>query len=317
MRWPCLVGVLFTLAGNAACAETIALISDINGRYGSTVYHARVGEAVGAIISLKPTAVLSAGDMVAGQKQPKLDREWLDEMWGVFNAEIRYPLADAGIPFFMTPGNHDGSAFPAFRLEREQFIKQWSGPDAGVEILPGSEWPLRYAARRGDVLIVAFDGTRPGALPAAERKFLEGALDRYGADAELTIVMAHLPMWPLARGREREIIADGSLQALLHRHGVDVYASGHHHVFYPGVDDAGMIHLAVGALGGNARTFATGKNKQPHSLALLQYDRNSVRLSARMAPEFSNDVPLKSLPAVINGPLGQLRRLDGPAFLRP
>ena len=317
MRFCCLLGLLFTLAGNTAAAETIALISDINGRYGSTTYHARVGKAMDTILAMKPVAVLSAGDMVAGQKQPKLDRAWLDEMWSVFNAEIRAPLANAGVPFLITPGNHDGSAFPAFQLEREQFIRQWSAPDAGVEILPGSDWPLRYAARLGQLLIIAFDGTRPGTLPGAEREFLEQALDRHSPNAAMTVVMSHLPMWPLAKGREHEIIADPSLLTLLHRHGVDVYASGHHHVFYPGVDEAGMVHLAVGALGGNARTFASGRQKQKHSLALLEFDGKSIRISARRAPEFSADVPLDSLPALVNGPLGQLRRLDGVAALKP
>jgi len=43
-------------------------------------------------------------------------------------------------------------------------------------------------------------------------------------------------MWPLTKGRENEILDDPALLALLYQHGVDVYASGHHHAFYAGMD---------------------------------------------------------------------------------
>ncbi len=143
----------------------------------------------------------------------------------------------------MTPGNHDGSAFPEFALERERFEDQWRARVPELEILPGSEWPRRYAARMGTLVLVAFDGTRPGKLPDDERLFVERMLQRYGASATATIVFSHLPMWPLTRGREHEIHRRSRLLGLLHRYGVDVYASGHHHAFFAGVDEAGMVHL--------------------------------------------------------------------------
>lgn len=311
-----MLALLLVQANGLEAAETLALISDINGRYGSRAYHARVGTAVNTLLELNPGVVLSAGDMVAGQKQPKLDRQWLDDMWRAFDAEVRNPLAQAGIPLLVTPGNHDGSAYPAFKLERERFLSHWRSPPAGVEILSGSEWPVRYAARLNDVLVVAIDGTRPGVLPAPEREIMARLLERHAGAAALTVVLSHLPMWPLASGREREIIADPDLLGLLHAHGVDVYASGHHHVFYPGVDEAGMVHLAVGALGGNSRRFANGELRQPHSLALVHYDNNALRITALQAPQFSAEVQAGSLPPAIDGPLGTLRRLDGPAVLR-
>ena len=217
----------------------------------------------------------------------------------------------------MTAGNHDGSAFPEFDLEREHFEDQWRARVPELEILPGSEWPRRYAARMGALVLLAFDGTRPGKLPDDERLFVERMLQRYGTSAAATIVFSHLPMWPLTRGREHEIIDDPDLLALLHRCGVDVYASGHHHAFFAGTDEAGMVHLGVGALGGNARAFSGTDQRQPFSFAVLTLERGEVSVTSLAAPAFREPVPMAQLPSTVIGPLGTLRRMDGPVRLRP
>lgn len=83
----------------------------------------------------------------------------------------------------------------------------------------------------------------PGALPPGELAFITRMLEQYGAEASATLVFSHLPMWPLAKGREHEIIDDRDLLNVMHRYGVDVFASGHHHAFFAGIDDMGMVHL--------------------------------------------------------------------------
>ena len=303
------------LFSSAASAEVFALISDMNGRYGSTFYNERVRDAIGIIVRTEPDAVLSTGDMIAGQKQPKFDAAWLDSMWAVFDETVAKPLAQAGIPLLPTPGNHDGSGLPGFGLERERYAGYWSS-EPEVALLAGSEWPRRYAARLGGVLVLGFDGTRPGPLPADERDFLERMLTDHGRDSACTLVMGHLPMWPFAKGREREIVADPALLDLLHRQGVDAYLSGHHHVYYPGVDEAGMLHLSVGALGGNARAFSGQVLRQSHSMALLECTEGVVRTLALEAPHFDQQVPDVRLPETVTGPLGTLRRLVGDLPLR-
>jgi hypothetical protein len=313
-RLACLLLVLFS---QTLAAQEIAFIADLNGRYGSTSYDPRVSAAIAAIVDLRPDMVLSAGDMVAGQKQPRLDSDRLDRMWQAFNHTVADPLLKAGIPFAVTAGNHDGSAFPEFALERERFEAQWRSRAPELDILPGSEWPRRYAARMGTLLVVTFDGTRPGKLPGEERLFVERMLGRHGHSATATIVFSHLPMWPLTKGREHEVIDDPELLSLLHRNGVDVYASGHHHAFFAGIDEAGMVHLGVGALGGNARAFSGERHRQPFSFAILTLAQGRVGVTSRAAQGFQEAVPETALPAVINGPLGMLRRMDGPVPLRP
>lgn len=313
------VAVLALLVAHSAVAagESFVLLSDINGRYGSTAYHQRVHAAIDRVTDMQPDAVLSTGDLVAGQKQPKLDREWLDRMWQVFDDTVARPLGQAGIALLPSPGNHDGSAFPDFALERERYRHYWSEHEPRVEILPGSDWPRRFAARIGEVLLVSFDGTRPGRLPREEREFVERMLGANGPQAACTLVMGHLPMWPLAAGREREIIDDAELLQILHGHGVDAYLSGHHHVFYPGVDDAGMMHLSVGALGGNARSFSGQSERQPHSMVKLECIDGRIGAIGLAAPGFEAPIDTARLPALVQGPRGALRRLDGDLPQRP
>jgi predicted phosphodiesterase len=311
LLWP----LLLTLPG-LACGQSIAFISDLNGRYGSTSYHERVHRAVDTLVEKKPDLVVSTGDMVAGQKQPQLDQARLDLMWQAFNTAVADPLASATIPLAVTPGNHDGSAFPGFALERERFAAQWSSRTPGLAMLPGSEWPRRYAALLEDILLITFDGTRPGALPAAEFAFVERMLREHGARAHATVVFSHLPLWPFARGREQETLDDARFLRLLQHNGVDVYASGHHHVLYAGRDETGMIHLSAGALGGNARAFSAATTAQRHGFALLEFTPSELVAGFRVAPGFNAAAPLDDLPATISGPLGTLTRLDGPALLR-
>ena len=303
--------LLLTLAlADTAAGQAVALLSDINGRYGSTAYNPRVSRAVDRIVESGADVVAAAGDVVAGQKQPRLDSAALDAMWAAFEETVATPLDNAGIPIAISAGNHDASGFPAYAPERERFEAWWSGRNPGLELLPGSEWPWRYAAQKGELLLVTFYATMPGRLPDSERRFVEDMLSRHAADAEAILVFSHLPMWPFSRGRENEILDDAALLDVLHRHGVDVYASGHHHAFFAGTDDAGLLHLSVGALGGNVRPLVGSGEKQAHSYAVLTFSAGAYCLQAPRAPDFTANMEIDSLPGWIDGPLGRLQRIE-------
>ena len=301
---------LLLLLADTAAAQTLALISDINGRYGSTDYSPRVTRAIDEIVRTRADLVVAAGDVVAGQQQPRLDGPALDAMWTAFQETVAGPLDAAGIPVAISAGNHDASGFPAFAPERAAFEAFWRARSPGLELLPGSEWPWRYAARLDKLLLVTFYGTMPGRLPDSERAFVERMLSEHAPGAEAIVVFSHLPMWRFTRGREQEILDDPELLDVLHRHGVDVYASGHHHAFFAGTDDAGMLHLSVGALGGNVRPLVGGSGKQPHSYTVLHFADGAYCLRAPGAPDFTDSIGVDALPAAIEGPAGQLKRLD-------
>ena len=99
---------------HAAPADTIkiALLSDFNGAYGSVTYPAKVGAALRQITAWKPDAVLSAGDLIAGQKASLSDAQ-VRNMWGAFQRDILAPLHRSGLAYGFTLGNHD--AAPAGR----------------------------------------------------------------------------------------------------------------------------------------------------------------------------------------------------------
>jgi len=308
IRFTCLL--LLSALGSPAFAQKIVIISDINGSYGSTEYHSRVSAAVEEIIQLEPDLVISAGDMVAGQKQPLLDQQHLDQMWASFNRVVADPFNEAGIDFIVTPGNHDGSAYEEFEIEQKRYQAQWNERLPDLSLLDGSDWPHRYALWLGKVLIITIDGTRPGRLQETDLNLLRATLEREGPKAQSILVVSHLPMWPFAQGREKEIITDPALTALLARHQVDYFISGHHHVYYPGKDDNGVGHLGVGPLGGNARKIVGQSTREPFSFAVLEFCDSGYRISARKAPGFVEDVPLTSLPVSIKGQTGSLQRLD-------
>lgn len=310
--------LLFTLLWfwpDVAPAERLVLVSDLNGRYGSTRYHQRVDRAAASIVALHPDLVLSAGDMVAGQAPEGLDDTTLEAMWAAFAESFIAPLARAKIPLAVTVGNHDGSAYPGFERDRRAFERHWLDR-APPDLLPGSRWPWRYAIRRGGLLAITFDGTLPGAVSAPEREFVRQMLELHGDEASWTVVWSHLPFWPLARNREREILRDDGFLELLHGSGVDAYVSGHHHLYYAGEDEAGMLHVSVPALGGNARSFASGSDRQPHGMATLKAENGQLTVNGWAAPGFDAAIDPQGLPADFSGPAGRLRRVEGPVPLR-
>ena len=135
-------------------------------------------------------------------------------------------------------------------------------------------------------------------------------LAQHAPDADAVLVFSHLPMWPVTRGREREILDDPGLLEILHRHDVDVYASGHHHGFFAGTDETGLLHLSVGALGGNVRPVLGAAEKQAHSYTVLNFGDGAFCLRALQGPDFTGFIGTDSLPAGLEGPLGRLQRVE-------
>jgi hypothetical protein len=313
LRKNCLRGlVLLTLVvqSGVTVAETsrIAVISDINGRYGSTDYHPRLANAISRIIELKPNLVISTGDMVAGQRpSPKLTRAELDEMWQRFHQDIRTPLEEAGIPVLMTPGNHDASGYPGYELERDTYTDYHLNHPPTIRPLPGGNFPYHFATAYAGMLLVSLDATRIGALEPAQLNWLSRTLQRERNGP--TILFGHLPLQAVSQGRENDIITDPELEALLVSTGISAYLSGHHHAWYPGLRlDTPM--LSMGNLGGNQRGLLGTGLKTGFSFAMLELDEAGIRsIKAYKGPEFKQVIDNQSLPGRL---ASGLQRLDTP-----
>lgn len=287
----------------------VAVISDLNGSYGTTDYAASVDAAIDRIIALGPALVISTGDMVAGQRRPHLTRPEVERMWQAFHERVSDRLGAAGIPLAVTPGNHDGSAYQGFRLERAIYAEQWTARRPDVRFLDDAHYPFRYAFAKGDTLFVALDVTTVGHLASAQMQWLRELLARHGRGFQHRVVFSHLPLWPFAHGREQEHIGDPALQTLLEQADVDLFLSGHHHAFYPG-SRGGVAFVSQSCLGGGPRRLLGAPKKTPKGFTWIEFADRPIALAAYSAPSFDSPIDWHSLPRRLVGGGVELIRAD-------
>jgi 3',5'-cyclic AMP phosphodiesterase CpdA len=256
-----------------------------------------VGRAVARTVALEPQLVISTGDMVAGQRlKPLLDRGEVEAMWKAFHTHVSDPIAAAGLPLAVTPGNHDASGAARFSLERTIYREQWSARRPGVEFLDADGYPFQYAFRVGDVLFISLDATDVGHLPPAAKAWLRGVLERHGAQARHRVVFSHLPIWPFAVGRETEILGDHELEEILQRGRVDVHLSGHHHAYYPGYRH-GVRFVSQGCLGAASRPLIGTLERPPRSITVIDFDADgAIRIDAFAGADFTVPIARQALP---------------------
>jgi hypothetical protein len=277
-----------------AAAVRVVVLADLNESYGSLSYREAVTQAVARTVALKPDLVLSAGDMVAGQKAG-LDYR---AMWKAFHTAVSDPLARAGLPFAVTPGNHDGSAYPLYAAERAEFVAQWSARRPAVSFQEGKDYPLRYSFTMGPALFVFLDATTVGPLGSDQLKWIDREL-RAGAAHPVKVVVGHVPLYAFAQGVESEILRDAALERLLIDRGVDLFVTGHHHAFYPG-RRSGLRLVGAGCLGGGPRSLLGDTRVGPRSLLVLELSpAGAVSVEALEEPDFVTRVPRSALPAQI------------------
>jgi hypothetical protein len=283
-----------------------AVVSDMNGRYGSTSYRRDVTGAVDFLTErLSPDVVISTGDHVAGQ------RHGLDypAMWEAFHTTFTERLADASIPFAMTPGNHDAYPSEAYSVERETYVAQWAKRRPDVDFVDDTHYPLYYAFRRGPALFVSLDAASVGPLDDRQRAWLDRVLDRE-RDAPIKVVFGHVPLHPFAEVKKSEILDDRKLEKLLVRHDVDLLLSGHHHVFYPG-RRAGVRMVGMSCLGGGNRALVGREDPGHRSVLVVRVeDERIVSLEAWRGPDFSKTIDRATLPRSINSGRHRLYRDD-------
>lgn len=275
-----------------------AVVADLNGRYGSTEYDPDVHRAIDRIVALRPDLVLSAGDMVAGQKTG-LD---YPAMWAAFHDAVSEPLARAGIPLAVTPGNHDASAYPKFAPEREQYAIEWLARKPDLAFIDDEFYPFRYAFEHQGVLFVALDITTSKPVGDEQLRWLDGLLAEHAPRFETKIVFGHVPMFQLVGDKKgHEHTADERLEATLNRHAVTMFISGHHHAYFPG--RRGELRLlGVGCLGGGARSLVGTEAPPVRTLVMVEIDKYGVRsVEALAGPHYLEPLPRTALPERLVG----------------
>ncbi len=257
--------------------QRIALISDLNASYGSTRYISQVHRGVKLLQGFQPDLVLCAGDMVAGQKLG-LTAHQLDGMWAAFNQSVLQPLRAEGEAFAPCMGNHDASSIKQrgaflFNLDRQRAASFWNQQknELGLSFLEASHFPFRYSIRQADLFALILDASSAN-IPAADLAWAEEQLSTSTAkQAKLRLVVGHLPPYPISQRKDRagEVLNQPQqLMALLERHDVALYVSGHHHAWFPG--RVGTINLlSLGAMGSGPRQRLNDHHPPTQTLTLL------------------------------------------------
>lgn len=287
----------------------VAVIADLNGGYGSTDYSATVDRAVERIVALQPDLVISAGDMVAGQRIPHLAAEQVNAMWRAFHAHVSDPLQAASIPLAVTPGNHDASAYRGFELERSLYGQQWRQRRPDLQFVDDAGYPYHYAFTSGNALFISLDVTTTGTLAAPQKAWLAQVLEELGPRYQHRIVFSHVPLWPVAQGRETEYSGDQKLEQMLRDADVDLYISGHHQAFYPG-SKSGIHYLSMACVGSGPRVLIGETERSGRSIVLFKIDGPELRVVALAAPDFDQAVDWQSLPTEISTGAAVLSRAD-------
>lgn len=299
--------MLFSLGVAAADGLRVAVISDLNGSYGSVEYNPRISVAIDRIIALEPDLVISTGDMVAGQRRPNLSNSDVRAMWKAFHRVVSEPLARAGIPLAVTPGNHDASGYSGFEDERRIYADEWRERRPNVRFAEGGEYPFHYAFNMAGVQFISLDATIIGRLDKTQRNWL-GDLSTQGVKAR--IVFSHLPLWPFAQGRETQIIGDGKVARLFRDEDIDLHLSGHHHAFYPASND-GIAYVSQACLGAGPRALIGENARSTPGFTLIDISQSGkIQISAFEGRSLNRPVDLTKLPQSIVSPEATLKRLD-------
>lgn len=295
----------------------IVVFGDFNGPYGAVDYPSPVAPTVRAIAEVwRPDLLLSPGDVIAGQKASLAD-ERRNRMWAAFERQVAVPLREAGIPYAVAMGNHDASSLPdtggGYLFVRDRLAAEayWRDPrhDGGLAYVDRDRHPFDYAFLGAEAFVAVIDASSAVVTPE-QRAWLAEVLRRPEAtSARLRIVVGHLPLAAVGRGREGpgEVVADAEgLRRVLEAGRVDAYVSGHHAAYYPG--RLGDLELLF-AGGVGARRLVAGEAPPRSTVTLvdawyapfeLRYTTVDVATMEVVSPG--------SLPVAIASDLGSIQR---------
>lgn len=279
----------------AASPETIAVISDLNGSYGATDYGGEVHGAVRPIRALDRPGDLHRRHGGGPEDRPATDRGADRRDVGGVPRGGDPPPGRGAHPHAGHPGNHDASAYKGFEAERRAFDRTWADNAPRVALLDGERYPFRYAASHQGVLSIGLDITVTGSLPAEEMEWLDAILRDEVTRHGMRLVFGHLPIWPVAQGRQSGIIGDPDFLALLAGHQVNAYLSGHHQACYPARRD-GVLLLAQACRGAGPRKYLGGGRSERGFGFLAWTNGSAMDVGSRRAPDFSAPMDPSRLP---------------------
>ncbi|MBE9079325.1 metallophosphoesterase [Romeria aff. gracilis LEGE 07310] len=297
----------------------VVVISDLNSRYGSTDYRQEVIEGVQMLPDWQPDLVICGGDMVAGQSI-SLTQPEIEAMWTAFDRQILSSIRAAGLPFAFTVGNHDASSVKqqgefVYVLDRQEASRFWQAhePDTALSFIEDAGFPYYYSFKQNDIFYLVWDASSANVAPEQVAWADRSLGSPEAQSAKLRIVLGHLPFYAVSQGRDRagEILNQADqLRAMLERHQVSTYISGHHHAYFPG--HAGQLNfLHAGALGSGPRSLLNSTGAPFQTLTVMDIFLDvpetvytTYNMNTRQVVDRQN------LPRQIVGPNGRELRQD-------
>ena len=299
----------------------LAVISDLNGPYGSIDYDPEIDKAMSLMPFWQPDMVLCSGDMVAGQDLT-LTEQRMREMWGGFDQHVAARLRAMNLPYGFTVGNHDASGALGvngqflFQTERDITQEYWQNPahDPGVQFVDRNEFPFYYTFEQNDIFFLAWDGSSDK-IPAEKLAWVEQALASSAAQqAKMRVLLGHLPLYAVAVGRNApaEVMANpDDLRAMLEKYDVHTYISGHHHAYYPAHrGDLQLLH--TGILGSGPRPLIDSSLPPWKALTLVDVNFDTPGLTTYTTYDMQTMqlIENEQLPRLLMGHNGMVVRRD-------
>ncbi len=297
----------------------IVVISDLNSQYGSTEYEPEVKQAIALMSQWQPDLVLCGGDMIAGQKKSLTESE-IDAMWQAFDRHIANPLRQQQIPFGFTIGNHDGSGAikdKGFVFQEERNLAQayWRRHQAqlGLDFVDEENFPFYYSFQQNGIFFLVWDASTHN-ISKEQLTWVKQTLNSNVAQqAKTRIAIGHLPLYPVAAAKNKpgEYLAKGEeMRSLLEQNKVQVYISGHHHVYYPGKKgDLELLH--AGALGQGVRQLIDSDLLPYPTVTVIDLETATSKLTySTYNAKTWELITLKQLPPSIKGEHGAIIRRD-------
>ncbi len=298
-------------------AFRMVVMSDFNGPYGSVDYRKEVHDAVSLVTSrLKPDLVLSAGDMIAGQR-PALSDPQVMAMWGGFDDSVLKPLRAAGVPFYPAAGNHDASGYPTHARDRALYQQVWQRegwvPPGIINGPAGSGYPLNYAFEHDGALVIVMDLTTVQPIGEPQWAWLEQVLtDPALSKLSPKVAVGHVPPYPVALGRQTDIVPPPDNDRLVDRllaGGVDLLITGHHHAYFKG-RARGLNLVSLNCSGDGARPLlAQGQEPRRQSFLVVDSAGGAVTQAFAVHPD-GTIIDEAALPAEVSHGPYTLPRFD-------
>ena len=296
----------------------IVVISDLNSQYGSTEYEPEVKQAIALMPRWQPDLVLGGGDAIAGQKK-SLTKSQINAMWQAFDRHVAAPLRQQKIPFAFTIGNHDGSGAIkngnlVFEGERKLAKAYWNKyrERLGLNFVDLANFPFYYSFQQNNIFFLVWDASTHNISPQQLAWVKQTLNSDVARQAKTRIAIGHLPLYPIAaeKNKSGEYLAKGDeMRSLLEQNRVQVYISGHHHVYYPGKKE-GLELLHAGALGQGTRQLINSNLLPYPTVTVIDLDPISKLTYTTYNAKTWELVALEQLPSSITGEHGTILRRD-------